>query len=156
MTFVDLSEILGNLGEFVGAFGVMTSLIYVGFQIKMTRNVVMADSHASVSRASREMYLSIAENPHLAELLAKENTHADADELMMQSFWVAVLMRLEDTYTKFEYGLVEPHAMRQVHGTIRSFAELDGSGILTWTKYRNRFSESFGRYVDSVIEELKS
>ncbi len=107
MTIMEISAVLGNLAEFIGAFGVMASLIYVGLQIKITRNVVMADSHASIAQATREMYRSIVENPHLAELLSRDTDDVDADKLMVQSFWVAVLMRLEDTYTKFEYGLLE-------------------------------------------------
>lgn len=38
---------LGAIGKFIGAFGVMALLIYVGQQIKQTRNVVMGDSEAS-------------------------------------------------------------------------------------------------------------
>ena len=152
MTFIDISEVLGNLGEFIGAFGVMASLIYVGLQIKMTRNVVMADAHSSIAQTSREMYRSIAEHPHLAELISRESDDRDADELMTQSFWVAVFMRLEDTYVKFEYGLVEPHAMRQVMATARSFGT--GSALQAWTRYKDRFSDGFVSYVESAIADV--
>ena len=63
---------LGALGEFIGAFGVMASLIYVGLQIKQTRHMVMAESETNYTQSGREIYLFLAGNRHITEMIAKE------------------------------------------------------------------------------------
>ncbi len=73
----------------LGAFGVMSSLIYVGLQIKQTRNVVMAESEASFAQSTSENYFFIAEHRHIAEMIAKERGR-DPDELMLNFFWAAI------------------------------------------------------------------
>ena len=145
---------LGALGEFIGAFGVMASLIYVGLQIKQTRNVVMADSEANFMQSGMEIYLFMAGNPHIAELLAKDSG-GDPDELMMSTFWTASFFRLEDTYTKYKYSLMGPHAMRSLKGQIQSFSRYPAA-ITAWKDHKDRFDEEFVEFADAMIAEAAS
>ena len=50
----------------------MASLIYVGLQIKQTRNIVMAESEVNYAISGKKLYYLVEENPHLAEMLAKD------------------------------------------------------------------------------------
>ena len=145
---------LGALGEFIGAFGVMASLIYVGLQIKQTRNVVMADSEASFAQSTSEIYFFLAEHRHIAEMIAKE-TGLDPDEQMLNFFWTATLLRNEDTYIKHKYGLMGPHAMRSVKGILRSMMR-SPAGIAAWKDHKVRFDEEFVEFVDAMIAEAAS
>ena len=145
---------LGALGEFIGAFGVMASLIYVGLQIKQTRNVVMADSEASFAHLISESYLFLADHRHIAEMIAKE-TGRDPDELMMNAYWAASFFRLEDTFIKHNYGLMGPHAMRELKGTLRSIVR-SPSAMTAWDGRRDRFDEEFVEFVDAMIAEAAS
>ena len=40
MSIIELSEVLGNLGEFAGAFGVVATLIYLAIQVRHSRNAM--------------------------------------------------------------------------------------------------------------------
>ena len=53
-----------------------------------------------------------------------------------------------------EYGLMGPHALRQVKGTVQSFA-ISHSGMIAWASHKDRFDEGFSSYVDEVIAETK-
>ena len=145
---------LGALGEFIGAFGVVASLIYVGLQIKQTRNVVMADSEANFMQSGMELYLFMAGNRHIAELIAKD-LGSDPDDLMLNTFWTASFFRLEDTYIKHKYSLMGPHAMRSLKGQIQAFMR-SPSGITAWKDRKDRFDEEFVEFVDAIIAEAAS
>ena len=145
---------LGALGEFIGAFGVMASLIYVGLQIKQTRNIVLADSEANFAQSGREIYYFLAEHHHIAEMIAKERG-VDPDEQMMSSFWLGALLRVEDTYIKHKYGLMGAHATRYLKGQIQSIMR-SPSGIAAWKDHKDRFDEEFVEFVDAMIAEAAS
>ncbi len=145
---------LGALGEFIGAFGVIASLIYVGLQIKQTRNVVMADSEANFMQSGMELYLFMAGNRHIAEMIAKERG-SDPDEQMMNAFWTASFFRLEDIYIKRKYSLMGPHALRSMKGQIQSFLRYP-SAITSWEDHKDRFNEEFVEFVDAMIAEAAS
>ena len=40
MTFIELSEVLGNLGEFVGSFAVLATLIYLAVQVRNSKDLL--------------------------------------------------------------------------------------------------------------------
>ncbi len=145
---------LGALGEFIGAFGVVASLIYVGLQIKQTRNIVLAESEANFMQSGMEIYLFMAGNRHIAELLAKDSG-GDPDELMMRTFWTASFFRLEDTYIKHKYGLMGPHATRYLKGQIQSIMR-SPSAMDTWKDHKDRSDEGFVKFVDAMIVEVAS
>ncbi len=145
---------LGALGEFIGAFGVVASLIYVGLQIKQTRNVVMADSEANFMQSGMELYFFIAGNRHIAEMIAKERG-VDPDEQMMSSFWLGALLRVEDTYIKHKYSLMGPHALHSMKGQIQSFMR-SPAAMTAWKDHKDRFDEEFAEFVDAMIAEAAS
>ena len=145
---------LGALGEFIGAFGVVASLIYVGLQIKETRNIVMAESEANFAQSTSEIYFFLAEHRHITEMIAKERG-VDPDEQMLNAYYTASLLRIEDTFIKHKYGLMGPHAIRSVKGTLQSTIR-SPSGITAWNDHKNRFDEEFVEFVDAMIAESAS
>ena len=142
---------LGAIGEFLGAFGVMAPLIYVGLQIKQSRNIVMAESEANYARSGKELYYFVAENPHIAEMVAKDSGR-EANELTLTCYWIANFFHFEVTYLKHKFGLLGPHAIRHLKGhvsTIRS----SQTALTIWQERKDRFDEGFGKFIDASIEE---
>lgn len=72
---------------------------------------------------------------------------------MMNSFWTASFFRLEDIYIKDNYGLMGPHAIRSVKGTIQSIFR-SPAAITAWNDHKGRFNEEFAEFVDAMIAEL--
>jgi hypothetical protein len=44
LTFIELSEVLGNLGEFVGSFAVVSTLIYLTIQVRHSRDAMQENA----------------------------------------------------------------------------------------------------------------
>lgn len=52
------AQLLGNYGEFVGALGVVLSLLFVGYSIVQNTKATRAQTHQAITRS----FMSIAEN----------------------------------------------------------------------------------------------
>jgi hypothetical protein len=68
MSFVELSEILGNFGEIIGALLLFASLIYVGRQIKQNTEATKAQIHQGTTMLSEQFNLAQASNAELSDL----------------------------------------------------------------------------------------
>ena len=49
MDLLTTTQLLGNIGEFVAAFGVIASLIYVGFQVRQNTTAMKAQIHENLT-----------------------------------------------------------------------------------------------------------
>ena len=50
MTFIELSEVLGNLGEFIGSIIVLATLIYLALQIKQSKELLEENRKIAMSQ----------------------------------------------------------------------------------------------------------
>ena len=75
MTVIELSQVLGNFGEFVGAFAVVATLAYLSVQVKLSRvatsennrfmRAAAIDTHFEQYNGIRRM---VASNPDVARI----------------------------------------------------------------------------------------
>ena len=71
MSYMETAQLLGNLGEFLGAIAVVATLIYLGIQVRQnTRSSYATRQHTVQSEFSR-MHEQVAGNAALAELVAR-------------------------------------------------------------------------------------
>ena len=78
MTFIGLSEILGNLGEFVGAIAVFATLIYLAVQVRVTRRSTDFLIAQGLTGQYNQVNTLLVENPELGELLYKSGRNPDS------------------------------------------------------------------------------
>jgi hypothetical protein len=138
MTLMEISQVLGNVGEFVGAIAVVATLLYLAIQV---RDAGRSSKFAAVqaSRATRiNQFSSLRDSPHLpaiqAKLLAGEALETEdelrlfynyaADWGILYSEWVQRELGLMGEFAtsddlKLEILLSSPHAM----GVWRSLGE---------------------------------
>lgn len=50
MTFIELSEVLGNLGEFVGSIAVLATLIYLAVQVRHSKELLERNEKIALSQ----------------------------------------------------------------------------------------------------------
>jgi len=74
MDFFQLTQVLGNLGEFIGSFAVLLTLLYLGIQVKATRDEVRRSIRQSRNNTVREMLVAGATNLNIVN--ATENVTA--------------------------------------------------------------------------------
>ena len=60
MTILEISEILGNLGEFVGAIGVVVTLVYLAYQIR--QNTRQLEQNVTIAKATAVNASTIAQS----------------------------------------------------------------------------------------------
>jgi len=73
-------EVLGNLGEFIGAILLLASLIYVGIQIKSNTVATTALVMQSEAHFTRQQYLTMAESDHSARIGIKLENQVPLDD----------------------------------------------------------------------------
>jgi len=124
MSFIELSAVLGNLGEFMGSIAVLATLVYVSVQVNHSKELLERQSQMieqsnriAVSTAEAEMlyrnfdwYKSMINNPHMAELAVKlgEDETLTAAEAWQARAWASQLYQLwlsSESY--YKNGLID-------------------------------------------------
>jgi hypothetical protein len=113
---------LGAVGELVGAFAVVASLLYVGRQVQ--HNTAMARSAArhELSAEGNTWAMSIAQTPSLAEAFARVHrgeTRADVSELeriQIGYAFVAYLNSLDLAFSEAQDGVIDQSELEGLAG----------------------------------------
>ncbi len=71
MSALELSQLLGNYGEFVGAIGIVITLIYLAIQVRQNTRMMRASIRQARSDSSVQLY-SLGATSVVAEVRAKE------------------------------------------------------------------------------------
>ena len=90
MDLMDTAQLLGSLGEFVGAIAVVLTLVYLAFQIRQqSRQIQMQNIRAGVIEEHGNM--SLQTSPHMVAVLRKgyvEEVELNFEEKMMMEAYV--------------------------------------------------------------------
>lgn len=68
MDQLTFAQLLGNYGEFIGAIGVVTTLIYLAIQIRQNTRVTRAASHHAVTDSLNQGNIAVAQDAELAQI----------------------------------------------------------------------------------------
>ena len=152
---------LGNIGEFVGAFGVIASLIYLALQIRQqsrqiseNTNSVLGGVEGEDARGSSDFLQSLAENPQLARVwrlgLSEPAKLTDDEGTQFVMLMGAAFYRLEGAFKQFKRGLLSEDSWEPYERLISRY--LRAPAALAWWSRRDVvFAKSFIEYVDSRI-----
>ena len=66
MSFIELSEILGNWGEFIGSIAVVVTLIYLAIQVRQNTTTVKSSTHLVNTKNWNDIFLTYAEKDNVA------------------------------------------------------------------------------------------
>ena len=157
MTFQDL----GDIGEFVGAIGVVASLIYLALQIRQSSrqisentNSVLGSVESQDARASSDFLQALADDPALGRVWRlghSEPSKLSNDEstqfvmLMGSAFY-----RLAGSFAQYRRGLLSEDSWEPYDRLISRY--LDSPAVMEWwTRGDVPFAKSFIAYVDARI-----
>jgi hypothetical protein len=159
-TTVTLQD-LGNLGEFVGALGVIASLLYLALQIRQgsrqireNTNSVLGSVENENARGSSEFLQSLAERPQLARVwrmgLSEPAKLTQDEGAQFALLMGAAFYRLEGPFRQYKRGLLSEDSWEPWERLIRRY--LHSPAVLGWWSRRDvPFAPSFIEYVDSRI-----
>ena len=84
MTLMEIAQLLGNLGEFVGAIAVVATLLYLAIQVRHSKEAIDVNTRttkASLSyqaaRNRAELNAQLIDNPELLNLMAKASSRSE-------------------------------------------------------------------------------
>ena len=134
---------LGSLGEVVGAFGLIVTLVFLAMEMRLKRQAEDNRDLEQVQIRGQEMMLAAAENSELSKVLSKWNKlsggvwlslpphidHAalqevfDEDELTTLNYYhLAYAMNCEMVLTKSERGAIPEKSMKVYDAVFESTA----------------------------------
>ena len=152
-------EDLGNLGEFVGAVGVIVSLIYLSLQIRSNTKAVKVSAYQQHSAFVRDYNLRLAEEPALDALFWKVLNgvpFADrAEGRRAHLVFSTAMLSLQSAHYQYEQGLLDDPLWRGHRGSLEFFVQSAGFGAY-WESRTYQFSPSFVRFVDACLEEARA
>ncbi len=146
---------LGALGEFVGAFAVVFTLIYLALQIRQNTKAVRASAiDVSISRAN-DVRVSMYENAEVSRIYMQGLNHPDElDEesrLRFRLLMHNVLLAGSNVYSQTSFaGLSLSTWDAQL--TLINRVMTSPGGRWFWKEYRLEFEESFREQVDKILQ----
>lgn len=152
---------LGSIGEFIGAMGVIASLIYVGLEVRGNTKAQRARAHETVVSgymASIELMANHAETTAKGFKSSYEEFRdfSDAEKLIFFGMIYGFFKHFEQIYAQHKQGLIGSSEWEAWNEHIRM--QFHQPGVQWWwTLRRTSFSESFRAYLDqSAPPEMKT
>lgn len=154
-------EDLGNIGEFIGAIGVVASLIYLALQIRQNShqitqntNSVLGSVELEHTRLASDWLVTIAQNPELGRvwrLGLSEPTKLTEDEALQFAMLMgSAFYRMEGDFRQYKRGLLSKESWEPIGEVISRY--MRSPAVLAWWSRRDvPFARSFSEYVDSRI-----
>ena len=129
MSIFELSELLGNFGEFFGALLLFASLLYIGIQVKQNTAVSRAQIYQARADAIQEMFIFLAGSPELADLYRTVLVDGEFDEDKLEGLseldsqrlrYVesAHQQRIDNLYYQYQHGFLDEEYWNVVEGTL--------------------------------------
>jgi len=152
---------LGNIGSFVGAIGVIASLIYVGLEVRRNTKALRAQAHETVVSgymASIQVFADHAETIAKAFQSSYEEfrNYSDAEKAIFFGSIYGFFRHFEQIHAQYRLGLIGETEWEAWNEHIRM--EFYQPGVQWWWKLRRTsFSKPFRDYLDnSQPPEMKT
>ena len=114
MDFVGTTEVLGNLGEFFGAFAVVATLVYLAIQVRHSKDSLEANTaaltaqtrQAAMETATAEL-LQLTAIPEIAIALSGMQPLTTSDHVRLDSFLAASMRGREFSWLQHKAGTID-------------------------------------------------
>jgi len=148
-------EALGAVAELAGAVGVIASLFYLGSQLRRNSASIEAATALSISEATQQRLLAIAQTPGLAEafgkMLAGQELSA-AERVQVAFFQRATLRGIESTFAQQKRGLLADDVRRGYEALLQRQVRIPVFHDW-WSMERLSFDPAFRELVEKLLEQ---
>ena len=143
---------LGNIGEFIAAFGVIASLIYVGFQVRQNTRTMRAQIHENLTSGYLSIVDTVAAHPTaFAKGLRSDSNFdelTDEEKIQYLGLIFGFFKHFEHMFVQHERGLIDDQTWEAWSEHIKMY--FHQPGVLTWWAIRkSAFVEPFRNYLES-------
>ncbi len=151
-------EALGNVGEFLGAVGVIASLVYVGYQVSETRKVVKTQTAQARTDLGVQLLLAGAERSALMHKARIGDDLTELERLEVGNYYTAYMRHVENLFFQHKQGFLDEYHAGQLEGMVTLFPRTGGNSFAEWLEQTNEmnadpsqrlFNPEFLEYVNS-------
>ena len=144
---------LGAIGEFIGAFAVVATLIYLAIQMRQNTNALKLISARSITEELQETFSLLATNQELAEILVKasgESALHGAEAVRYYTLTSNLVRVYENAFLQSRAGAME---QAQWEGLTRLMIDYTSMAAFQqyWQDRKHWVSEDFQEYMESEV-----
>ena len=139
---------LGALGEFVGAFVVVVTLMYITVQIRQNTRATRAQTVQDLNKSIAEYLLVQAQSSELGSAWAKaiESGYSTLDvreEFYVRGFGVALLYSFKNAHDQQRLGTITEEQWVEYRDTFNGVIQNWEPLKAIWEKYKHLFPQPF-------------
>jgi hypothetical protein len=141
-----------NWIETIGIVGIIASLVFVGYQIKLSRDIASADIYQNFMSMIIEIQLTGVTNEPLSQALVKDSLGEEELTFYEQYLiwgWLETLMTAKD-------NLLIQHRLGLVSDDLWEIERRNISAQMEWACFRDYWSGASYAYSDDFAREVES
>ena len=146
--------------QVIGIFALVSSLIFVGLQIKQTSEIAL--SQVSQARASNvaETVMAMASNEHVMSAFRKgyagqDDTITEAEALAGYYSVVAILYLWENNYYQYQLGFMPEDQWRNVRETVKALTKVNSFVRSAIRRRSTSLRPSMRELLDEIDAEVR-
>ena len=145
---------LGSLGEFIGAFAVVATLVYISIQLKQHTRAVRLSTGYNVTEEFREFYRMIASSSELSEIYRKgigdASVLTDAEKLRFNLSLHNLFRAYENSYYQNIDGALDPRYWSGISKQFLALKDLPGFNGY-WQERYFMYSDEFQDFYEKEV-----
>jgi len=148
-------QILGNLGEFIGALGVVTSLVYLAQQMRQNTTSVRAASFNSMVQNSIRLLEHSFRDSEFADFLERAETDPEgltaSERLRWDSYMTAAFRHFGNLVYQYRVGALDEQMWESYQRTLRDHLQAEA-----WSRWFDDNKELFSSSLADEVERQRS
>ena len=145
---------VGNIGELIGAVGVIITLIYLAVQIRQNTSALKATSHQEATREAADFVAQIAGDGDIARIFSKGgkdwNCLEGDEKLRFSMLLFRVFFNFQNTYNLHQNGGIDDEYWESQLGVMMWFMGMPGVRSW-WDVGKIQLRKSFVEFIEQQI-----
>ncbi len=153
MTGTELTQLLGNVGEFVGAIAVVFSLIYLALQVRGNTRAIKGSTHQALND-NHQYELHWANE--IAELWVKSNEEqpnlSPVEAFKLNAWLISAMNTRENAYYQYRHGLIEEEKWLEHERIIGNMLSSEWRTRWWETVGVRHYTPAFRAHVEAILD----
>jgi hypothetical protein len=159
MDLMQTAQVLGNFGEFIGAFAIVVALGGVYFQVRQNNVQSRATAAIAITEGWQRTIIEMASSGPLGRAFMEVSMASDPAEVRPEALFRVVaflscgMKNAELCFMQYQHGAVDEEIWATARDTARSTFSTPLFRVAIWPQIRPQLSEKFGTYMSELIEQ---
>ena len=141
--------------ELVGIAAIIASLVFVGLELRQTREIAVADAYQARAELMLQAQGMVFDSDRLADILDRAFTEeiSESDRKLVDRFQSVLLTYYENNHYQYQIGMLsEEHWASSLHA-LRNGVVHHELLIDLWREKRTEWRESFAEVIDELAAQ---